>query len=142
MKATWYDEDIDSNLEQFYFANPDIVAPLGRDICNKLFNRVPEPRLGANGATEVKAHPFFEDLDWQKVLHREYKPVFTPNDARFCLVDINSCEFPATLMTEEDKQKLAESFDRIIEDLRTSGAFRFRDQPKELASPRSDEPPA
>jgi hypothetical protein len=30
-----------------------------------LFN--PNERLGVNGAKEVKSHPFFQDIDWDKV---------------------------------------------------------------------------
>jgi hypothetical protein len=39
--------------------------------------------LGANGASEIKAHPFFHSIDWRKLLQRKYEPTFKPNVVRF-----------------------------------------------------------
>jgi len=36
----------------------------------------PEERLGANGAREVKKHPFFEEINWDTILTQE--PPFVP----------------------------------------------------------------
>jgi serum/glucocorticoid-regulated kinase 2 len=54
--------------EPLYFPGPDIVPPTAKDILTKLLNRKPEQRLGANGASEIKAHPFFHSIDWRKLL--------------------------------------------------------------------------
>ena len=37
-----------------------------------LLNRNPSKRLGAGagGANEIKAHPFFNDIDWNEILAR------------------------------------------------------------------------
>jgi protein-serine/threonine kinase len=35
-----------------------------------------ENRLGRNGADEIKAHPFFKDLDWDKL--RDITPPYIP----------------------------------------------------------------
>jgi serine/threonine-protein kinase RIM15 len=42
-----------------------------RDFMNKLMTLDPNQRLGSNGAEEVKAHPFFAGIDWEKVTTTE-----------------------------------------------------------------------
>jgi serum/glucocorticoid-regulated kinase 2 len=65
--------------EPLHFPGSDIVPPAARDLLAKLLNRKPEHRLGANGAAEIKAHPFFHSIDWRKLLQRKYEPTFKPN---------------------------------------------------------------
>ncbi|KAJ7590864.1 hypothetical protein C8J56DRAFT_934082 [Mycena floridula] len=42
-----------------------------RDFMQSLMTVDPMQRLGAGGAAEVKAHPFFDDIDWDKVTTTE-----------------------------------------------------------------------
>ncbi|KAG6833905.1 hypothetical protein H0H87_007916 [Tephrocybe sp. NHM501043] len=42
-----------------------------RDFMRSLMTLDPSERLGANGAEEVKAHPFFEGIEWDKVTTTE-----------------------------------------------------------------------
>lgn len=42
-----------------------------RDFMQRLMTLDPNERLGANGADEVKNHPFFEGIDWDKVTTTE-----------------------------------------------------------------------
>jgi serum/glucocorticoid-regulated kinase 2 len=65
--------------EPLHFPGSDIVPPAAKDLLTKLLNRKPEQRLGANGASEIKAHPFFHSIDWRKLLQRKYEPTFKPN---------------------------------------------------------------
>lgn len=45
----------------------------------KNINQQPYERLGhQQGAKELKEHPFFHDIDWQKMKNKEYKPPFKP----------------------------------------------------------------
>ncbi|KAI9651234.1 Serine/threonine-protein kinase [Ciborinia camelliae] len=65
--------------EPLNFPGPDIVPPAAKDLLQKLLDRKPDQRLGANGASEIKAHPFFHSIDWRKLLQRKYEPTFKPN---------------------------------------------------------------
>ncbi|KAF2763684.1 Pkinase-domain-containing protein [Teratosphaeria nubilosa] len=65
--------------EPLTFPGPEIVPPAARDLLTKLLDRDPTRRLGTNGASEIKAHPFFHSIDWRKLLDRKYEPSFKPN---------------------------------------------------------------
>ena len=57
---------------------PEKVGKKAKDLIEKLFVGDPKKRLGYNSADEVKNHPFFNDIDFNKVLNKEYKPPFIP----------------------------------------------------------------
>jgi serum/glucocorticoid-regulated kinase 2 len=121
VEPSWYDENIagiNSKIESIYFPDPDVVPPLAQDISIKLFNCDPEQRLGAKGVAEIKAHPFFDDIDWHKIFQREYEPILKPNDAHERL-DTNPQDFDVPTvspkMSEEEAQKLS---DKMIEQFR------------------------
>jgi serine/threonine protein kinase len=61
------------------FPSQDIVPGAARDLLTRLLERDPQRRLGANGAAEIKAHHFFSNIDWRKLLQRKYEPSFKPN---------------------------------------------------------------
>ncbi|KAF4459831.1 serine threonine- kinase gad8 [Fusarium albosuccineum] len=65
--------------EPLHFPGPEIVPPAAKDLLTKLLNRKPAERLGANGAAEIKSHPFFHAIDWKKLLQRKYEPAFKPS---------------------------------------------------------------
>ncbi|KAJ6339130.1 hypothetical protein OIU76_008565 [Salix suchowensis] len=48
-----------------------------QDLINRLIIHNPSQRLGANGSTEVKAHPFFKGVDWDNLALQ--KAAFVPN---------------------------------------------------------------
>jgi hypothetical protein len=45
-----------------------------------LLQKNPERRMGASeqGVAEIMAHPFFEGLDWEQVLHKEVQMEWVP----------------------------------------------------------------
>ena len=47
------------------------VSPEAHDFMQRLMTLDPARRLGANGADEVKAHPFFSDINWDTVTDSE-----------------------------------------------------------------------
>ena len=52
------------------------VSPDAQDLIRKLINNSNE-RLGKRGAGEIKAHPFFKDLNWETI--RETTAPFIPD---------------------------------------------------------------
>lgn len=80
----YYDENTNEMYrkilsEPLHFPGPEIVPPDAKDLLTQLLDRRPERRLGANGASEIKAHQFFHSIDWRKLLQRKYEPSFKPN---------------------------------------------------------------
>ena len=80
----YYDENTNEMYrkilsEPLHFPGPEIVPPAAKDLLTQLLDRRPEHRLGAKGASEIKAHQFFNSIDWRKLLQRKYDPTFKPN---------------------------------------------------------------
>ena len=50
------------------------------DLIEKLLTLDPKQRIGngSNDAKEIKAHPYFKDIDWDKYYRKEVKPPFIP----------------------------------------------------------------
>lgn len=84
----FYHEDLQKRRRNI-LSEPLEVSKLlptsAQDLLAKLLNRNPKERLGVKGASEIKAHPFFDEVDWNKVVRREYEPAFKPPEltARF-----------------------------------------------------------
>lgn len=58
----------------------DALSPEGRNFVKGLLNRNPRHRLGAiNDARELKAHPFFADVDWDLLIAKKIPPPFKPH---------------------------------------------------------------
>lgn len=70
------------------FPGYDVVPPAARDLLTKLLDRDPTKRLGVNGSTEIKSHPFFHGIDWKKLLQRKYEPTFKPHVVSLVLIII------------------------------------------------------
>ncbi|KAF9943054.1 hypothetical protein BGZ67_007699 [Mortierella alpina] len=62
------------------------ISPEARDFMEQLLCVDTEKRLGANGAEEVKNHPFFKDINWETLLSE--RPAFVPAPA-----DIEDTEY-------------------------------------------------
>jgi serine/threonine protein kinase len=80
----YYDENTNEMYrkilsEPLHFPGPEVVPPAAKDLLTQLLDRRPERRLGAKGASEIKAHTFFHSIDWRKLLNRKYEPTFKPN---------------------------------------------------------------
>jgi len=43
-----------------------------------MIQRKPQNRLGANGAEEVKTHPWLRDFPWDDLEHKRLKAPFIP----------------------------------------------------------------
>ncbi|XP_010914243.1 probable serine/threonine protein kinase IRE4 isoform X2 [Elaeis guineensis] len=56
---------------------PDDMSYEAKDLIDRLLVQDPDLRLGANGASEVKAHPFFKEINWDNFSSQ--KAAFIPN---------------------------------------------------------------
>ncbi|XP_043713564.1 probable serine/threonine protein kinase IRE4 [Telopea speciosissima] len=56
---------------------PSDISFEAQDLINRFLSHNPDQRLGANGAPEVKVHPFFKGINWDTVALQ--KSVFLPN---------------------------------------------------------------
>lgn len=56
---------------------PEEMSVEARDLIAKLLTEDPHQRLGANGASEVKRHPFFKDISWDTLARQ--KAAFVPS---------------------------------------------------------------
>ncbi|KAI4166263.1 MAG: hypothetical protein LQ342_000151 [Letrouitia transgressa] len=57
----------------------DALSTEGRNFVKGLLNRNPKHRLGAiNDAEDLKAHPFFKDMDWSALANKTIVPPFKP----------------------------------------------------------------
>ena len=60
------------------FKLPNYLTADAQDLIKKLLKKNPESRLGFNGASEIKKHPFFKKMNWDKVANREVDPPIIP----------------------------------------------------------------
>ncbi|AEY95735.1 FACR218Wp [Eremothecium gossypii FDAG1] len=49
----------------------EYLSPEAKDLILKLLESNPDERLGANGAQEIKEHPYFKGINWSKVYDEE-----------------------------------------------------------------------
>jgi len=55
-------------------------TPEARDLLEKLFVVEPHLRLGSSGPHEIKEHPFFKSIDWQRLEAMDIEPPFRPDE--------------------------------------------------------------
>nr|XP_023907544.1 serine/threonine-protein kinase tricorner [Quercus suber] len=55
------------------------LSPEAKDLISKLLCNVSQ-RLGSKGADEIKAHPWFKGIDWEKIYHMEAAFIPEVND--------------------------------------------------------------
>ncbi|KAI5190172.1 hypothetical protein NECID01_0865 [Nematocida sp. AWRm77] len=70
-------EDLENRIlfsEVFY---PESMSPLLRDLLSLLLSKTPEKRPLSE---EVKRHPFFAHINWEKVERKEYAPPIVPEE--------------------------------------------------------------
>lgn len=82
----FYNTNVNMMYEKILHAKltfPAFVSTNAKSLLTGLIERDVKKRLGSGimDAEELKQHPFFSDLDWQKVYNKEYEPVFKPTVA-------------------------------------------------------------
>ncbi|KAL9119665.1 MAG: hypothetical protein Q9187_003780 [Circinaria calcarea] len=81
--SPFYAEDTQQMYKNIAFGKVrfprDALSTEGRNFVKGLLNRNPKHRLGAiNDAEELKAHPFFSDIDWTALIKKMVVPPFKP----------------------------------------------------------------
>lgn len=80
----FYDQDTNTmyhKIVQDTLTFPSDMDPEARSLLTGLLERDPKKRLGVNGASEIKSHPFFAQIDWKYLLNKKYAAPFLPNVA-------------------------------------------------------------
>ncbi|KAL6453233.1 YPK2 Serine/threonine-protein kinase YPK2/YKR2 [Candida maltosa Xu316] len=77
----FYDDDVPTMYKKI-LQNPlrfpsFLEGTDAQDLLIKLLQKDPSLRL--DEASEIKSHPFFKDIDWNKLLNKNYLPPFKPN---------------------------------------------------------------
>ncbi len=72
-------------IEKFPVRFPDpekhkiVTSEHVQDLITKLLAKDPADRLGTEGGVdEIKTHPWFSDIDWDRMLKKEIEPPFIP----------------------------------------------------------------
>ncbi|EGR33007.1 protein kinase domain protein, partial [Ichthyophthirius multifiliis] len=80
-KQPFYNKDKIKMLKDRILKKVEIEKPLSEqaiDIIQGLLNTNPNERLGKNGIQEIKQHPFYANIEWDKLNNREIQPPFKP----------------------------------------------------------------
>jgi serine/threonine protein kinase len=87
------------------FEFPSHFDPCTRDLVKQLLNPNDKKRLGAGkgGAGAIKAHPWFQDMDWEKLQREEVIPPFIPEPIEN-LYDVKDHREPPDTVPENYKK--------------------------------------
>jgi len=55
---------------------PDYVDSKAKDLMKKFLDRSPQTRL--QDPAEIKAHPYFKEIEWEKLYKRDIPPPYVP----------------------------------------------------------------
>ena len=83
---------------------PQEVSPLAQHFIRSLLLKDPVRRLGAQGAAEVKNHPWFAQLDWDQLFAKQVSPPFIPNLTDLADTQYFSDQFTTRPMNENPQQ--------------------------------------
>ena len=64
------DDELFDQILNLAVSYPAKMAPASKKFVDDLLNRDPSTRLGcgANGRRDIEAHPFFQGIDWKKMV--------------------------------------------------------------------------
>lgn len=112
----FYDEETDQVFQNIiqgdleWPCDGDEMSAEAMDLITQLLRDDPKERLGAGGAQEVKAHPFFAGVEWDTLLENGVPP-FVPGDIK---EDNPTYYFDESEASQE--QPTSAEFRRIFED--------------------------
>lgn len=87
----WYAE-VSSRIVEGKVKYPSAMSPDAKDIISKLCHVHPSRRLGnlRGGAADVKNHPWFKDIDWERMYNRQLEAPIKPHVS--CSTDTRNFE--------------------------------------------------
>jgi protein-serine/threonine kinase len=65
-------------IEKGQFELPKNISEEAKSLICSLLRQNPNARLGRNSIEEIKQHPFFAEINWEKMLRKEVKPPIKP----------------------------------------------------------------
>lgn len=73
-------EELFQKIKYYALKYPPYLSPNAKSLLDGLFQKEPSKRLGSGtgGADEIKAHPWFQGVDWDIILNKEIKAPFIP----------------------------------------------------------------
>jgi serine/threonine protein kinase len=73
-------EELFEKIKYYTLKYPAYLSPNARSLLEGLFKKEPNKRLGGGSedAEEIKAHPWFEGIDWNAFLRKEIPAPYTP----------------------------------------------------------------
>ncbi|KAJ0400004.1 hypothetical protein ATCC90586_004801 [Pythium insidiosum] len=80
-RPPWYTQDREelfTRLREAELEFPDGLSVEAMDLIQGLLTRDPALRLGARDPRELTFHPFFADIDWSLLYHRQVQPLYRP----------------------------------------------------------------
>ena len=78
----FYNSDRKALLHSIKNEEPDLTKTFlseeAKDLCSKLLIKDPEKRLGVRGVEEIKSHPWFAKIQWDKIHNKTVEPPYRP----------------------------------------------------------------
>ncbi|EAR84156.1 Serine/Threonine kinase domain protein (macronuclear) [Tetrahymena thermophila SB210] len=102
------------------FKNTVAISNEAKDFIEKCLTKDKTKRLGAiNGQSDVQAHPWFNDIDFNKLLKKEYSPEFVPVTEGMSWIsnfDKDFTKLSARITNNPNDQFSTDSFNDIFKD--------------------------
>ncbi|KAI9481647.1 MAG: kinase-like domain-containing protein [Benjaminiella poitrasii] len=129
---------------------PDFIDVETANFIAQLLKRDPNRRLGhggLEGATKIRADPYFDPIDWHLTYTRRIQPPYVPHvcsETDFSLFDREFLLLTPRLSPVEDDPRLSQSLDRVFEGYSYTNRETCRhqlDSPPSELYPLSEPPP-